>query len=284
MTNGRSIVHPGSLWEDFHLPMEFAAACFRFGHSMVRDSYPTWRKNGGNNGNTGADPRLLVRNTCLGGDLVQGKVLDDDWRTRWENIIDKTPEFERVPIIASPIDSMLALYLHGLDDFQLPEDSDELALDWFDNRNLSIRTLVRGHVLELATGQELVEFVRNQLGDTHPTLPLMTSEDILSSTTYSVRDFLENDTEGTQLLHATPLWFYVLCEAVHFHRGTKIGPLGSRIVVETIHASIEAAGNGIIKNGKIIDYEFEPRIFPDASKRKQLSDIVTFVEKYWSLQ
>ncbi len=44
LCNGRQLVRPGAFdfSRPFLIPIEFAAACFRIGHSMVREAYTPW--------------------------------------------------------------------------------------------------------------------------------------------------------------------------------------------------------------------------------------------------
>jgi hypothetical protein len=61
-----------------------------------------------------------------------------------------------------------------------------------------------------------------------------------------VRRCLNAGDYGERLVQKAPLWFYTLREAEHFHGGRRLGPLASRIVMETLHAAIQAAPGGII--------------------------------------
>lgn len=49
----------------------------------------------------------------------------------------------------------------------------------------------------------------------------------------------------------TPLWYYILKEAQLFHRGERLGPVGSRIVAETLVGLIRVSPYSILdtKNG-----------------------------------
>ena len=43
----------------------------------------------------------------------------------------------------------------------------------------------------------------------------------------------------SELLAATPLWYYILCEAAHAARGCHLGPVGGRIVAEVLVGLLE---------------------------------------------
>ena len=55
------------------------------------------------------------------------------------------------------------------------------------------------------------------------------------------------DDDQVELRKRTPLWYYILREATFRGAfGSHLGPMCSRIVMETIHAAIEAAPGNII--------------------------------------
>jgi hypothetical protein len=48
------------------------------------------------------------------------------------------------------------------------------------------------------------------------------------------------------LLDATPLWYYVLCEAAHVRGGSHLGPVGGRIVAEVLVGLLEGDPNSYL--------------------------------------
>ena len=76
----------------------------------------------------------------------------------------------------------------------------------------------------------------------------------------------------------TPLWLYCLLEARQCHNGQRLGPFASRIVAETIHASIEASGSGIIENGRVSNFNEEECIANDPTHT--LYDVIAIADAW----
>ncbi len=73
-----------------------------------------------------------------------------------------------------------------------------------------------------------------------------------------------------ELVTATPLWFYVLREAERLGQGMRLGPLGGRIVMETLHAAIDASEDSILRGG------WKPVLPSAAGDRYAATDLILF--------
>jgi hypothetical protein len=187
-------------WENQpFMPVEFSAAAFRFGHSMVRPSYDL-------NGTVQDVPIFADSATPgpfehLGGfrRLPQGWTID--WRF-FVNIGGSHPQLSR------RIDTRLAAPL-----FRLPPGLDA-------NRNaLAVLNLRRGKALQLPTGQAVAARMS--------VTPLAPGELGL--------DKLGLAPEHEAALTAdTPLWYYLLREAEVRQGGEHLGEVGGRIVAEVL--------------------------------------------------
>jgi len=222
---------------DVYMPLEFSAATFRFGHTMVRAFYDYNRNFGRNEGGPG---RIAPFATFAQIFQFTGSARDENgqpapfagfglptlpgnWVIEWDRFVDKGAA--RPDHFARRIDTQLAppLFdmLNQVDNSQAPLPIDIQAL----LKALAVRNLLRGYSLSLPTGQAVAE----ALG-----VPALTEDELHSGNTASFNATL--DAGDFQL--KTPLWYYVLKEAEVKANGNSLGPVGSRIVAETIIGQI----------------------------------------------
>ena len=207
-----------------YMPVEFAAAAYRLGHSMVREVYShnrVFRPGPGAFAPGTLD--LLFKFTgksgFIIGDLVDQRTpadkaglqpppqrdLPSNWAIDWRRFYDLntpagTPDFALNH--ARRLDPFLVQSLHTLPG---------------GGGNLAFRNLRRGVMLGLPSGQDVAYAMR---------VPVLTPAQLSSGPDGAVAQ-----REG--LVDATPLWYYVLKEAEQLHQGLRLGPVGSTIVAET---------------------------------------------------
>ena len=140
------------LREPFFLPLEFAAAGYRFGHTMVRRTYDfnlNFNADGG-----GAVPGslpLLFTFTALSGQLGfpggDFDTLPENWIIEWERF------FPAGRNLARRIDTHLVEPLFELTNtLGQPETSGGV-----DAKHLAVRNLLRGYLLRMPTGQAVAK-------------------------------------------------------------------------------------------------------------------------------
>ena len=213
---------------DLYMPLEFSTAAYRFGHSMVR---------GGYSHNVTFNPapfNFFFTFTALSGDIAPGPgpnnqspTLPDNWIIDWPRFFGAAGNDASINP-ARRIDANLTPELGNLRDFQGIPIASLMA-------KLAARNLLRGYLLGLPTGQA----VAAQLG----VAPL--TRDVIKNATPSG---LSQKVEDAGLFERTPLWFYVLAEAGNPNGpdGQHLGPVGSRIVAETLWNSAKFASDSVI--------------------------------------
>ena len=206
-----------ALAEPFFLPLEFTVAGFRFGHTMVRDSYDF------NLNFNPADLGLLFTFTALSGQLGDFDTLPDNWIIQWERFIAPGGGGNK----ARKFDTKLA---GGLFHLQTVSGEEEQPAD---AANLAVRNLLRGYGLRMPTGQALAA----RLG-----LPALTAAQ-LEAAAASERQAHVLKTSG--FLERTPLWYYLLAEAKH-HGGVRLGPVGSTLVAEVLVGLVRRSEDSIL--------------------------------------
>ena len=213
---------------DLFMPLEFSAAAFRLGHSMVRDEYQ-WNKFHASELGSKAGAQLgeLFEQTAFSGIIGKSKStqgLPADWVIDWRRFF----RFPTYPI--DPKRSNLAEKIDTNFDFHLDQMSGFPHGDLpVEKRSITVRNLLRGFALGLPTGEEVAKFI----GEPEMPPEELTNgphQQLLSSAIFAGK---------------TPLWYYILKEAER-KGGNRLGRVGSRIVAETLVQLIKNSSFSII--------------------------------------
>ena len=180
------------------MPVEFAVAAYRFGHSMIRNDY--WIN-------------FNFTNASLGQVFQFNRNPNLPILSNW--VVDFNAFFDTgvpVPVNnkARKIDSVLA---NGLE--SIPGGSGIMAI-------LATRNLRRGLAFGLPSGQGMA----GAFG-----IVPMTAAQLKQG--LPANEIALLDSAGGILLQKTPLWYYLLREAAVLGNGNQMGPVGARIIADT---------------------------------------------------
>ncbi|MCU0911407.1 MAG: heme peroxidase family protein [Rhodobacteraceae bacterium] len=246
-----------------YIPVEFAVAAYRLGHSMVRESYDHNRVFGP----AGVAPGTLAflfhftgKSGGIVGDLAAQDVggpgetmhfLPSNWVIDWRRFY----EFGAVPPAgvtrnaSRALDPLIVPALHTL-----PGEANR-------EKVLPFRNLRRGLRLELPSGQDVAKAIG---------LKPLTGDELATD--------LGGGSDGTvlkeQKLHtATPLWYYILKEAQLVHGGARLGPVGATIIAECFLGFVHGDHDSFLWNRR----NWKPELAPAGSDTFTMVDMLNFV-------
>jgi hypothetical protein len=235
-----------------YMPVEFSAAAYRLGHSMVRQAYTH------NRIFSDFQPfDLFFTFSGLSGQIVGDLAIESggferlpsnwiiDWR-RFHELGDSGGKPVRMQG-SRRLDPYLVSALH-----ELPGGGG----------NLAFRNLKRGVNLGLPSGQDVAKLIKVKK-------PL-TPDEIASDSNGST----DGKVAKQQGLHtATPLWYYILKEAKVRNEGKCLGPVGSTIVSEVFVGLVHGDRTSFLWNVK----NWKPTLPSATPGTFTMADLLRFV-------
>ncbi|CDZ44758.1 peroxidase family protein [Neorhizobium galegae] len=251
-----------------YMPAEFAAAAYRLGHSMVRETYNHNRVfNPTEDSLANATFGLLFRFTGKSGFIVgeldpnpgdfppnPQATLPSNWVIDWRRFFDLgTPAGGNFALNHSRLlDPFVTPALHTLPGHKpgLPREQEQQFI-------LPFRNLSRGVQIGLPSGQDICR--------------AMGIEPIKSSDIAKGADGKVAEKHG---LHVnSPLWYYVLKEAEHYHQGKRLGPMASTIVAETFLGLVHGDKQSFLQKRS----NWKPELPSATAGHFTMADLIRFV-------
>jgi hypothetical protein len=223
---------------------------------MIRDEYNWNREFPDGQGSLG----LLFEFSGGSGKLGGGLRLPSNWIADFRRLFDFGEAPAAKPALVVPtsqfnramrIDTKLANTLAALPGFPAADS------------NLALRNLTRAKMVRLATGQQMVAFLKSK----GVNLTKLTNAQVRDGNNGVSLDSLSPE-QRTRLLQRTPLWFYLLREAEF--NGGKLKGVGARIVAETFHRAMEGSTHSIVR-----DEDFKPSLGPN-NETFRMTDLLFF--------
>ena len=191
------------------MPHELAGAVLRFGHSMVRNDYKL-------NSAVPEPLELLLKLTAAGGFIDRGvyPTLPDDRVIDWELFIDSPSGKAQGALIIDP------------------NIADRLLF-------VARKIVMRGVQLQLTSGQQVVAALAECSAVRDAGINL--TSQVMPGAGHPMFEKLL----AAEVLEETPLWLYLLLEALHQHNGNRLGTLGSLLFYQTAKAAVQLARPGV---------------------------------------
>jgi hypothetical protein len=278
------------------IPVEFAVAAYRFGHSITRPRYTVrdvYDSSGTLLGSVSGVP--LFGDTPTDNNLNGHRELLPRLKIQWSKFFNALNSDGTVKRTARPVrqfDTSLANPLFKLPQTALP-DTNNLGL-------LSQRNLQRGRKMGLPSGQQVARLmgvtpltnaklsqnyrikvripIQNATVeiDGPPNYPNGPGEFL--EVNQDVKNLIDNPDEHPEWGGEAPLWFYILKEAEIVGKGREMGPVGGRIIAEVLVGLLQKDPNSYL----YLQPGWKPTT-PIAPKTGQftMADLLKFA-KVWS--
>lgn len=231
--------------ESYALPVESVFAGLRFGHSMVRMSY-NFNDNFSGFHNNRATLEKLLNLFGLNEDAEEHLPTDRRWIIDW-SLFFPTGAGQGQGGAVSKMFNFANKIMPAMS--RVLRDHDSVALNLPNgsglqdaNIGLAFRSLAKGIVFELPTGQALHRHLAAATGSNNSIVPADAIYEMLMQTApFNINSGADKTLETGDaefLSEHTPLFVYVLAEAAHSHGGNQLGFVGSHLVCHAFRGAV----------------------------------------------
>lgn len=207
------------------IPIEFALAGFRVGHSMIRNGYIM------NAAHKNAPLKQLLNLSSMG--VPPLTTLPDEWIIDWRRFFGGFLMPGEMLNRSHGLDTLVAKALHHLPFPTSLDDTPSSAMTF----SLPAITLLRGSRSRLPSGQAMAA----EFG-----VAVLTDAEMEVQQAIPIMDALKK----FGFLNDTPLWFYLLQESCARTAKCGVGPTGSHLIAKTIIGLLKGDQDSILNAGK----------------------------------